>query len=163
MFTALNAEDKTLPERAADQVISMIVDGTFQPGDKLPGEYDLAQRLNVGRSTVREAIKSLVSQNILEVRRGNGTFVKEHTGVADDPLGFRFVPDKLKLGLDLCEIRLMIEPDIAAIAAQKATEQEMDQMQEACDQVKSMIRRGENHMKCDVEFHTIWRGAPGTV
>ena len=82
MFTALNAEDKTLPERAADQVISMIVDGTFKPGDKLPGEYDLAQRLNVGRSTVREAIKSLVSQNILEVRRGNGTFVKEHTGVA---------------------------------------------------------------------------------
>ena len=53
MFTALNAEDKTLPERAADQVISMIVDGTFKPGDKLPGEYDLAQRLNVGRSTVR--------------------------------------------------------------------------------------------------------------
>ena len=155
MFTALNAEDKTLPERAADQVISMIVDGTFKPGDKLPGEYDLAQRLNVGRSTVREAIKSLVSQNILEVRRGNGTFVKEHTGVADDPLGFRFAPDKLKLGLDLCEIRLMIEPDIAAIAAQKATEQEMDQMQEACDQVRSMIRRGENHMKCDVEFHTM--------
>lgn len=155
MFTALNAEDKILPERAADQVISMIVDGTFKPGDKLPGEYDLAQRLNVGRSTVREAIKSLVSQNILEVRRGNGTFVKEHTGVADDPLGFRFAPDKLKLGLDLCEIRLMIEPDIAAIAAQKATEQEMDQMQEACDQVKSMIRRGENHMKCDVEFHTM--------
>lgn len=155
MFTALNAEDKTLPERAADQVISMIVDGTFKPGDKLPGEYDLAQRLNVGRSTVREAIKSLVSQNILEVRRGNGTFVKERTGVVDDPLGFRFAPDKLKLGLDLCEIRLMIEPDIASIAAQKATEQEMDQMQAACDQVKTMIRRGENHMECDVEFHTM--------
>lgn len=155
MFTALNAQEKSLPERAADQVVSMIMDGTFQPGDKLPGEYDLAQRLNVGRSTVREAIKSLVSQNILEVRRGNGTFVKAQTGVADDPLGFRFVQDKLKLGLDLCEIRMMIEPNITAIAARIATEEEICLMQEACDQVKELIEKGENHMKWDVEFHTM--------
>lgn len=155
MFTALNVQDKTLPERAADQVVSMIVDGTFRPGDKLPGEYDLAQRLNVGRSTVREAIKSLVSQNILEVRRGNGTFVKSQTGVSDDPLGFRFVQDKLRLGLDLCEIRLMIEPNIAAIAAQKATEQEICLLQAACSRVEEAISKGESHVEPDVEYHTI--------
>ena len=155
MFTALNVQEKTLPERAADQVVSMIVEGTFKPGDKLPGESDLAQRLNVGRSTVREAIKYLVSQNILEVRRGNGTFVKSQTGVSDDPLGFRFVQDKLKLGLDLCEIRLMIEPNIASIAAKKATEQEICQMQAACKRVEEAISKGENHMESDVEYHTM--------
>ena len=82
--------------------------GVFKPGDRLPNEYELAQRLGVGRSTVREAIKLLVSQNVLEIHRGNGTFVCEQTGVAADPLGLKFIPGKKKLGLDLCEIRFMI-------------------------------------------------------
>ena len=100
MLTALNSEEKTLPERAADKIIDMIVENALKPGDRLPTELELLQYLNVGRSTVREAIKLLVSQNIIEVRRGSGTFVREQTGVMDDPLGFRFVQDKLKLGLD---------------------------------------------------------------
>ena len=130
MLTALNSEEKTLPERAADKIIDMIMGNAMKPGDRLPTELELIQYLNVGRSTVREAIKLLVSQNIIEVRRGNGTFVKEQTGVMDDPLGFRFVQDKLKLGLDLCEIRFMIEPAIAALAAERATKKDLEQLRE---------------------------------
>ena len=145
MLTALNSEEKTLPERAADKIIDMIVENALKPGDRLPTELELLQYLNVGRSTVREAIKLLVSQNIIEVRRGSGTFVREQTGVMDDPLGFRFVQDKLKLGLDLCEIRIMIEPDMAALAAERATREDLEQLREACLKVEELILQGKDY------------------
>lgn len=155
MLTALNSEEKTLPERAADKIIDMIMENAMKPGDRLPTELELIQYLNVGRSTVREAIKLLVSQNIIEVRRGNGTFVKEQTGVIDDPLGFRFVQDKLKLGLDLCEIRFMIEPTIAALAAERATKKDLEQLREACLKVEELISQGKDYAQWDIKFHTV--------
>lgn len=155
MLTALNSEEKTLPERAADKIIDMIMGNAMKPGDRLPTELELIQYLNVGRSTVREAIKLLVSQNIIEVRRGNGTFVKEQTGVMDDPLGFRFVQDKLKLGLDLCEIRFMIEPAIAALAAERATKKDLEQLREACLKVEELISQGKDYAQWDIKFHTV--------
>lgn len=100
---------------------------------------------------MREATKALVSRNILEVHRGNGTFVCEQTGLVQDPLGLRFQPDKKRLGLDLCEVRLMIEPEIAALAAQKATEEEIARMQALCDAIGRKVRRNENY------------GAPGSA
>ena len=155
MLTALNSEEKTLPERAADKIIDMIVENALKPGDRLPTELELLQYLNVGRSTVREAIKLLVSQNIIEVRRGSGTFVREQTGVMDDPLGFRFVQDKLKLGLDLCEIRIMIEPDMAALAAERATREDLEQLREACLKVEELILQGKDYAQWDIRFHTV--------
>lgn len=125
MFTEVKQTSKPLPQLVSEEIEKLIVLGEFKPGDRLPSEYELAQRLGVGRSTVREATKALVSRNILEVHRGNGTFVCEQTGLVQDPLGLRFQPDKKRLGLDLCEVRLMIEPEIAALAAQKATEEEL--------------------------------------
>lgn len=151
----LEQTKQPLPERAAQQIVSLIVDGTFAPGDKLPGELQLAQRLGVGRSTVREAIKSLVSRNVLEIHRGNGTFVCEQTGRVDDPLGLQFVQDKRKLGLDLCEIRAIIEPQIAALAAENATPEEIDAMQEICDQIAQKVEQGANYGDLDSHFHTM--------
>lgn len=155
MLTALNSEEKTLPERAADKIIDMIVENALKPGDRLPTELELLQYLNVGRSTVREAIKLLVSQNIIEVRRGSGTFVREQTGGMDDPLGFRFVQDKLKLGLDLYEIRIMIEPDMAALAAERATREDLEQLREACLKVEELILQGKDYAQWDIRFHTV--------
>ena len=71
-------------EIASDKIIKLIVDDNLKIGDRLPNEYELADKLGVGRSTVREAIKALVSRNILEINRGSGTFIK--CGVAEDPL-----------------------------------------------------------------------------
>ena len=144
MFREVKQNNKPLPVLAADEITKLIVDGVFKPGDRLPNEYELAQRLGVGRSTVREAIKLLVSQNVLEIHRGNGTFVCEQTGVAADPLG-----------LDLCEIRFMIEPKIAMLAAQNATPEEVDQMQALCDEIRDQIYAGENYGEKDRELHTL--------
>ena len=155
MFKEVKQTNKPLPVLVADEITKLIVNGAFKPGDRLPSEYELAQRLGVGRSTVREAIKLLVSQNVLEIHRGNGTFVCEQTGVAEDPLGFKFISGKKKLGLDLCEIRFMIEPKIAMLAARNATEEEINSMQALCDEVRDLIYAGKNYGEKDKALHTL--------
>ena len=75
-------KDQTpLAQIAAEKIIEMIREEKLQPGDRLQNEYDLAKRLEVGRSTVREAIKSLETRNILTIRRGAGTYLSSREGV----------------------------------------------------------------------------------
>lgn len=143
---------KPLGEIASEKIIKLIVDDNLKIGDKLPNEYELADKLGVGRSTIREAIKALVSRNILEIKRGSGTFIK--CGVADDPLGLIFVKDKLKLAVDLLEIRFMIEPKIASLAAQNSTQEDIEELSKLCDEVEELILKGVPHIQKDIEFHT---------
>lgn len=149
-----NCLKKPLGEQIAEQIIELIIKNDWKPGDKLPNEYEFAQQLNAGRSTIREAIKALTSRNILEIRRGSGTFISEKCGIADDPLGLIFVKDKLKLAKDLLEIRFMIEPKIAAIAAINASEEEIEHIEKLCDKVDEMILNNKPHMEVDIEFHS---------
>lgn len=145
---------KSLGEQTSERIIQLIIENDWKIGDKLPNEYGLADMLNVGRSTIREAIKALVSRNILEIRRGAGTFISQKGGIADDPLGLTFVKDKFKLALDLLEVRFMIEPSIASIAAVKATEDEIQQMSVLCDEIERLILNNEPYLGKDIEFHT---------
>lgn len=145
---------KSLGEQTSERIIQLIIENDWKIGDKLPNEYELADMLNVGRSTIREAIKALVSRNILEIRRGAGTFISQKGGIADDPLGLTFVKDKFKLALDLLEVRFMIEPSIASIAAVKATEDEIQQMSALCDEIERLILNNEPYLEKDIEFHT---------
>lgn len=150
----INSSTKSLGEQTSERIIQFIIDNELKIGDKLPNEYDLADKLNVGRSTIREAIKVLVSRNVLEIRRGAGTFISQKCGIADDPLGLTFVKDKFKLALDLLEVRFMIEPSIASIAAVKATEEEIEQMSILCDEIDNLILKNEPYLEKDIEFHT---------
>ena len=145
---------KPLAEQIASQLNQLILDKNLHRGDKLPNEYDLAVILNVGRSTVREAIKLLVARNVLEIKRGKGTFVRENMGVTDDPLGFAYAPDQLRLAIDLIEIRMQLEPWITSLAAQRATDQEVEELQKRCDAVTAKIRVGEDHGNADIQLHT---------
>ena len=95
---------KPLADQAADLIVNYIVDNNLEAGAKLPNEFELAKAIGVGRSTIREAVKILVSRNVLEIRRGAGTFVSEDQGVSDDPLGLAFVKDKEGLAMDLLSI-----------------------------------------------------------
>jgi len=150
----INNSAKSLVEQISERIIQLIMDNDWQIGDKLPNEYDLADMLNVGRSTIREAIKALVSRNVLEIRRGAGTFISQKCGIADDPLGLTFVKDKFKLALDLLEVRFMIEPSIASIAAIKATDEEIEEMSSLCNEIDSLILKNEPYLEKDIEFHT---------
>ena len=150
----LREEKKSLVEKVSDEIISLIVDNDLSKGDKLPNEFEVAEKLNVSRSTIREAVKALASKNILEVRRGAGTFISSKKGVADDPLGLNLVKDRLKLAQDLLEVRFMIEPEIAAIAATKANDEDVEKLEALCDEVEKLILAKKNHRLKDIEFHT---------
>lgn len=148
--------DKPLAEKASDELVRYIIKNELQPGAKLPNEFELAALLGVGRSTVREAVKALVSRNVLAVRQGAGTFVADRAalGVSEDPLGFTFITDKSKLAQDLMEVRMALEPRIAALAATNATAEDVQQIAELADEVERLILADENHMEKDIEFHT---------
>lgn len=145
---------KSLVESTAEQLIRLIVDNGYTVGRKLPNEYELSQQLGVGRNTVREAVRALVSRNIVEIRRGAGTFVSQKMGIADDPLGFTFIQDKHKAFLDLIEVRFMLEPAIASLAAQNATDAEIVILGHLCDEVEKLLLAGGNPVNKDIEFHT---------
>ena len=93
----LESDEKNLPQKISEDIISFILNEHLQPGDKLPNEAHLAKELNIGRSSLREAMKLLASRNIVTIRQGSGTYVATSPGVIDDPLGFTFISDKKKL------------------------------------------------------------------
>ncbi|MDR1637083.1 MAG: FCD domain-containing protein [Treponema sp.] len=146
--------DKSLVELTADRLIKYIIDNHLEAGEQLPNEYDLTRLLNVGRSTVREAVRSLSSRNILEVHQGAGTFLAgKALGIAEDPLGFTFIQDKKKLTLDLLDIRLAIEPRMAAKASQEATAEEIAELRVLLDETEALILGGQDQRQKDIELH----------
>ena len=147
----IQGNDKSLPELVAGQITSLIADNEYKKGEKLPNEFQLAQSLNVGRGTIREAIKILVSKNIVEIRRGLGTFVAEKPGLVSDPLGLEFMKNKK----DLLEVRIMIEPEISALAAKRATEEDIEKILAACRAVEVKICSGESFEEEDIAFHRL--------
>ena len=127
---------KLLASQVEDALMDDILNKPVPIGEKIPNEYELAEMYGVGRSTIRETVKSLVSKGILEVRQGSGTYVIGTDTLENDPLGFSKYEDKYKLALELFEVRLMLEPEIAALAAQKATEQDKEEIQDSLDKKK---------------------------
>lgn len=75
-------------------------------------------------------------------------------GVVDDPLGFTFIDDKKKLTLDLLDVRFLLEPAIAEMAALHAEETDIRKISTLCDEVEALLLRGEDHTGKDIEFHT---------
>lgn len=134
-----------LSDKVTAELLDMItVQKKYHPGDKLPNEKELALQMNVSRTTIREVIQYLVSQNILEVRRGKGTFVKTESQIKKD-FGF----DSLKVMhlkiRDLYEMRLMMEPQMAYYAALRATDEELQEiicLQKHIEEVSS--QKGED-------------------
>ena len=109
----MDEKKNTLSENIADDILSMItIDKKFKAGDKLPNENELSEQLKVSRTTLREAIRFLVAHNVLEVRRGKGTFVKL-VSEKEDKYGLKelsFLQPDIK---DLYEMRLIFEPQAA--------------------------------------------------
>ncbi len=152
-FQTVTTTHKALPERVAQQITQLIISRDLKSGDKLPNEFELGSLLNVGRGTIREAVKILAARNVLTIQRGRGTFISKHPGMVDDPFGFAFYPDRLKLAFDLWEVRMQLEPWVAAMAAERATEKDITEIRARCTDVENDILAGVNHLPNDVRFH----------
>lgn len=154
MYQLGKMEKKLLGTQVEEELMNYILEEPVEIGQKIPNEFELAERFGVGRSTIREAVKGLVSKGILEVRRGAGTYVISTTSQEHDPLGLSKLQDKYKLALELCEVRLMLEPEIAANAAEHADEEDLKQLKRLCDETEQLYVEGKNHIAKDIEFHT---------
>ena len=150
----MGTQAKTLAEQVADGIMNLIQETPYKAGDKLPTEKELCERTGAGRNTVREALKILASRNVLEIRQGAGTFVSEKQGIPDDPLGFSMVNDHVKLTKDLLQVRIMLEPQIAALAAQCAKENEIKELEEILEEMEAAMKKREDYSELDTKFHT---------
>lgn len=150
----MGAQAKTLAEQVADGIMNLIQETPYKAGDKLPTEKELCESTGAGRNTVREALKILASRNVLEIRQGAGTFVSEKQGIPDDPLGFSMVNDHVKLTRDLLQVRIMLEPQIAALAAQCAKEHEIKELEEILEEMEAAMKKREDYSELDTKFHT---------
>lgn len=146
-------EKKSLSQQTARRLYTMLaVEHRFVPGDKLPSEIDLSRELGVSRTTLREALHVLVSQGLLEVRRGKGTYVTDRAGQVND-YGFSDL-DQVRGELrDLFELRVIFEPSAARLACQRATAEEMAEILTCGQAVEACIRQGEDRTAADRAFH----------
>ena len=152
---------KTLAEQTADRLAETIMNAEFKTGQQLPSEFQLAEKLDVGRGTIREAIKILISRHVVEIKRGTGTFVAERPGQVEDPLGLAYIKDKKKLSMDLYEMRLMIEPQIASLAAKRVTKEGMMKIEESLLAIEANIAKKLPWTDEDIAFHETIAQASG--
>ena len=144
---------KVLSEMIADDILSMItVEKKYMPGDKLPNENELSRELNGPRATLREAIKILTTNDILEIRRGIGTFVKENTNIEDYAGVSAFKSQHVDIK-DLYEMRMLIEPEAAYFATMRATEAEMNNILKYGEIVEKKIIDNTDRTLEEQEFH----------
>src|SRR3981189_909570 len=119
-------------EQIVQQVEDSILKGALKPGDQLPAERDLAQRFGVSRTAVREAVKALREKGLVEAYSGRGTFITDGTSHAvRQSLDLMVKIGQPEGSTHLAEVRAILEPEIAALAATRAQESDLATMREA--------------------------------
>ena len=142
-----------LAQTIAERIREMIVRDGMAAGDQLPTENELMASFEVGRSTIREAIKQLQAENVVEIRRGRGSFVADRTGVTRDPLGLGFEEEQSRVLRELMEVRLLLEPGIAGEAARCREKTDIDTMEQAVRDMAEASAAGEDYVRFDYAFH----------
>ena len=152
----LSIRRERLYKQVADQIQALIVADSLHPNDKLPSERDLAERLGISRTVVREAIRTLSVRGLVQVKPGCGTYVRELR--PEDAMA----PLKLLLKLrqtagslqNLYEVRRMLEVEIAGLAAERATEEDCAALQATIDGLVANADDLQEATQHDMAFHT---------
>lgn len=114
----MNQRESSLTDLAIEKIKQMIVDGDLSPGDRLPREADLAERLGLSRSSLREAVRALSLIQVLDVRRGDGTYVTSlEPSLLLDAMNFVVDLHRNDRVLEIFEVRRILEPEATAMAA----------------------------------------------
>lgn len=141
----------------------MIASGRLAPGAKLPPEAELAEELGASRNTVREAVRALVMARILDVRRGDGTYV---TSLRPELLldGIAFAAELMQpdFSVELVEVRRILEPAVAGLAAQRVDEPTLAKLAEILDSMRH-AEGPEELVRYDSEFHGLVASTSGNA
>lgn len=144
-----------LSESIARMIIENIRNGTFPPGAKMPPEHELMKKLGVGRSTVREALQSLAIMGVLDIGAGHGTHVRD---ISKEVTISQYILAPLvdpQAASEFLEARLIIEPSIAALSAQRHTAEEYRQMADILDRIQLFIGEEKPVNSLGGDFHLI--------
>ena len=146
-------------DRAADQILDMVVSGGLDRGERLPPERELCARLNVSRTVVREALNLLEARGLISIEHGRGAVISGgNTDAVRDTLGLilRVRPKAL---WELLEIRKILEVEIAGLAAERVEEEDVRAMRVQLERMAASIDAPRGYVDADVEFHTLLAGA----
>jgi DNA-binding FadR family transcriptional regulator len=135
-----------LYQEVAEKLSVSIISGKYRVGDRLPPERDLAATYNVSRPTIREAIIALELDGLIEVRMGSGVYVKAVRPVGTDPVAMDVGP------FELTEARLILEAEVAALAATLITDDELLELEKLLDEME-LGNRSSDGEKADRQFH----------
>lgn len=150
-------EKKSTVNTIVDAIIDAIVSQKWKSGDKIPTEIELAEAFNVGRNSVREAVKALVAMGMLEIRRADGTYVTDHFSERMlNPLLYSMAlePDMER---SLAEIRTIYGVDSLKLAVIHATEEDCQKIEEAFQNLKELLEKDDSTpdelLNADIAFH----------
>lgn len=140
-------------EEIVRQIKTLVQEGKLKSGDRLPPERDLAERFKVSRTSVREAFRALESVGLIEIRPGEGTFVREVSVESlIEPLALVILTQREAVG-ELFEARQLLEPSIAGLSARRATKEEIQEMERILDEQAREVEAGRTGLAQDAAFH----------
>lgn len=146
-------ERKRVSESIVEQLTELILDGTWGPGQRIPSERELSDSLNVGRTSVREALRILETMGYLEIRIGDGSYVREGIPIPFNVNNFINLVQADETFDDLMEARELIEQQIAFIAAESATQDDLQELRAVVAQHADAIGQGDPGLEHDIQFH----------
>jgi GntR family transcriptional repressor for pyruvate dehydrogenase complex len=145
---------QTLGQQVATQLAAMVTSGKWRQGERLPSEMELSKILHVGRSTLREALKSLAFVGLVEMRHGEGTFVAAENKLLLDRILAKGLIRTEKTVADVCEARIVLETELAALSAERITKPEIAGLQSLIDQMGYKLEAVDTSFEdLDLEFH----------
>ena len=149
----MQSNGKKLHEEVTDKLLSRVRSGEFKPGDRLPAERALALEYGVSRSVIREAMSSLNQMGCVVSKVGGGSYVKTpDTSDIVDPLSVIYSQDD-DFALEMIEARLVIEPEVARLAALRRSDKQLEAMWQTIDKMRAEAIRGGDCSKLDSKFH----------
>src|SRR5580698_3640713 len=154
---------ESVMDMVARRIEQLVRSGELKPGDRLPPEPQLARRLDVSRSSLREALKGLMYLGLIKSRAGDGTYIQSSlTRVLDQHFQWMILLDEVK-HLEIYELRKIIEPDAAALAAKRATRADIECLEAALDGLAEGRGNPELFHAFDIRFHDAFAQASGNV
>jgi len=144
-------ERTTLTERVAQRLIEHIQGGRLQPGDPLPSQYQLAKMLGVSRPVLREAMQGLVSIGLLEIRPGSGCYVSSPRAISDSERLFEILTHQA--ALETLEARMVVEVELAGLAAQRGDDQDWRAFEGTLDRLRLASESGAETAAITADFH----------
>jgi len=149
----------TLPQEIVKALTELIMKGVWKPGDLIPSEKELAVRFQVGRSTIREAVKSLAVLGVLEARAGEGSFVRAPTSeLLSGAFRWGVLLSERNLD-DFVDVRVLIEVECARRAAERRTPALVDQLAASVDEMAAHQTDHDTFRESDTRFHLAIAGA----